>query len=304
MPVSLFREPRCSLNDRSSFHLRADAALTVRWEHDRGGNRDMPRTSEPGRSVSSRLLELLFCFEPGQTELNLAELVRKTGLPRPTVRRLVLELTQAGALDRRADGRFSVGLKLWRLGTLAPLTESLRAMARPYMEDLYSALHQHVQLAVLEGNEAVVIERLSAPQAMELMSQVGGRLPLHCSGVGKILLSHSGPDLLEEVLDRCLQRFTSRTVTDPSTLRKELANCRRTGTALVHGELTDGADSIAARIIDNEGKVVAALSVVFRSGSVDRQAILPAVITCALAISRMLGWRPGVKVREGLFQPS
>jgi len=257
----------------------------------------VPRTSEPGRSVSSRLLDLLFSFEHGQTEMTLAELARKTGLPHPTARRLVLELTTAGALEQRPSGHYAVGLRLWRLGTLAPLTESLRSMAQPFMEDLYAALHQHVQLAVLEGHEAVIIERLSAPHALGLVSQVGGRLPLHCTGVGKILLGHGGPALAEEVLAGELRRYTARTVTDPGILRRELAECRRTGTAMVRGELTDGADSIATRIMDQTGTTVASLSVVVRTGSVQPQVVLPSVITSGLGISRMLGWRPGVKVR-------
>ncbi|MFD2473502.1 IclR family transcriptional regulator [Amycolatopsis silviterrae] len=259
----------------------------------------MPRTSEPGRSVSSRLLDLLFSFGPGEVELSLADLARKTGLPHPTARRLVLELTSAGALEKRPNGRFAVGLRLWQLGTLAPLTESLRTMAQPVMEDLYTALHQHVQLAVLEGNEAVIIERLSARRALGLVSQVGGRLPLHCSGVGKVLLSHGGPALTNKILESGLQRYTPRTITDPGALRRELADCRRTGSALVDGELTKGADSIATRIMNHEGRVVAALSVVVRSGSVQRQAVLPSVIASGLGISRMLGWRPGIKARNG-----
>lgn len=259
----------------------------------------MPRTSEPGRSVSSRLLDLLFCFEHDEGGLTLAELTRKSGLPHATARRLVLELARAGALERRDDGRFTVGLRLWQLGTLAPLTESLRTIAQPSMEDLYAALRQHVQLAVLEGTEAVIIERLSAPRAVGLVSRVGGRLPLHCSGVGKVLLSHGGPALIREVLGGELRRFTPQTVTDPGALRRELAECRRTGTAAVRGELTGEADSIAARIMTGDGRVVAALSVVVRAGTVQPQAILPSVVTSALAISRALGWHPGVKVREG-----
>jgi DNA-binding IclR family transcriptional regulator len=240
----------------------------------------------------------MFSFGPGETELSLAELARKTGLPHPTARRLVLELTSAGALQRRPNGRFAVGLRLWQLGTLAPLTESLRTAAQPYMEDLYTALHQHVQLAVLERTEAVIIERLSAPGALDLVSGVGGRLPLHCSGVGKVLLSHGGPDLIGEVLDGELRRYTSRTVTNPGALRRELAECRRTGSALVRGELTEGADSVATRIMNGEGRVVAALSVVVRAGSVRVRAVLPSVVTSGLAISRTLGWRPGTRVWE------
>lgn len=259
----------------------------------------MPRTSEPGRSVSSRLLEILFAFRAEQSDLSLTELVHKTGIPHATVRRLVLELVGAGALERRSDGRFTVGLRLWQLGTLAPLTESLRTLAQPFMEDLYTALRQHVQLAVLEGQEAVVIERLSAPKAVGLVSQVGGRLPLHCSGVGKVLLSHGGADLIESVLGGRLPRHTSRTVVDPDLLRPQIAACRRTGTATVRGELTEDADSFATRIVDRDGRVVAALSVVVRTGSVKHQATLPSVMASGLGISRQLGWRPGIRLREG-----
>ncbi|WP_131735828.1 IclR family transcriptional regulator [Actinomadura roseirufa] len=258
----------------------------------------MPRTSEPGRSVSSRLLEVLFAFQPGQSVLSLADLVRTTGLPHATVRRLAMELTEAGALSRRHDGRFTIGLRLWRLGTLAPLTESLRTKAQPFMEDLYTALHQHVQLAVLDGTEAVIIERLSAPRAPGLVSQVGGRLPLHCSGVGKVILAHGGTGLIDAVLAGGLRRYTPETVVDPAALRAELAECRRTGTAVVRGELTPGADSIAARVVDGEGRVVAALSVVVRSGSVNHQAALPTLVASGLGVSRVLGWRPGVRIRE------
>ncbi|MGW3419274.1 IclR family transcriptional regulator [Streptomyces phaeochromogenes] len=258
----------------------------------------MPRTSEPGRTVGSRLLEVLFAFQPGHTALSLADLVRKTGMPHATVRRLAMELADFGALDRRPDGRFTVGLRLWRLGTLAPLTESLRTLAQPFLEDLYTALHQHVQLAVLEGRQAVIIERLSAPEAPELVSQVGGRLPLHCTGVGKVLLSHGGTELIEAVLSGELREYAPRSIVAPEVLRKEFADCRRTGTATVREELTPGRDSVAMRIVNGEGRVVAALSVVVRTDSVKHEAVLPSVIASGLGISRLLGWRPGVKVRN------
>lgn len=258
----------------------------------------MPRTRDPGRTVGSRLLEILFAFRPDHPDLSLADLARMTGIPHPTVRRLALELVAAGALERREDGRFTIGLRLWQLGTLAPLTESLRSLAQPFMEDLHSALQQHVQLAVLEGHEAVIIERLSTPHALDLVSQVGGRLPLHCSGVGKVLLSHGGRELIENVLSEGLRRYTPRTVVDPAELRKQFAACRRTGTASISGELTEGADSVASRIIDGQGRVVAALSVVLRTGSVKHQAALPSVVASGLGISRMLGWRPGTRIHE------
>lgn len=258
----------------------------------------MPCTSEPGRSVSSRLLEVLFTFRPGHTRLTLAGLARQTGMPQATVRRLALELVAAGALDMAPDGTLTVGTRLWQLGTLAPLTEPLRTVALPFMEDLYTALQQHVQLVVLEGHEAVVVERLSTPGAIGLTSQVGGRLPLHGSAGGKILLAHGNAAMFDAVVQRGLDQFTPHTVTDPAQLRRELGDCRRTGTATVREELTQGADSVATRIMDADGQVLAALSVVVRSGSVPLRAVIPPVVTSGLAISRRLGWSPDSGVHE------
>jgi len=257
----------------------------------------MPRTSEPGRSVSSRLLEVLFAFGPGHSRLTLAGLARRTGMPKATVRRLTLELVRAGALTMASDGVLTVGTRLWQLGTLAPLTEPLRTVAQPFMEDLYTALRQHVQLAVLEGREAVIVERLSMPGAVGLMSQVGGRLPLHGSAVGKVLLAYGESALFDALAERGFDRFTPQTTTDPVRLRRELADCRRTGTAIVREELTPRADSVATRITDADGQVVAALSVVVRSGSVALRAVTPSVVASGLGISRRLGWAPDVGAR-------
>ncbi|MCI2421351.1 IclR family transcriptional regulator [Saccharopolyspora sp. K220] len=258
----------------------------------------MPRTNEPGRSVSSRLLQVLFAFRPENSVLSLADLTRRTALPHATVHRLVQELLAAGALDRTVDGKFTIGLRLWELGTLAPLSVPLRTVALPFMEDLHEALHQHVQLAVLDGHEAVVVERFSARNAVGLASHVGGRLPLHTSAVGKVLLAHGGRQLIEEVLAAELPRLTPRTVTDPAQLRAELTACWRSGTATVHEETTEEADSVAARIVDAQGRVVAALSVVVRSGSLDLTTVVAPVLASAFSISRRLGWNPGIGVRD------
>ncbi|MFF5363835.1 IclR family transcriptional regulator [Streptomyces scabiei] len=257
----------------------------------------MPRANEPGRTVSSRLWDLLFAFDPDNTELTLADLVRRTGMPHATARRLTLELVAAGALERTSDNRFAIGLPLWRLGTLAPRAETLRSAAQPFVEDLYTALRQHVQLAVLQGDQAVIIERLSAVNAVGLTSQVGGLLPLHCSGVGKVLLSHSSPAFIDEVLAGRLQRFTPKTIVEPDELRRELASCRSTGTVVVKEELSEGAESVATRIVDGRGKVVAALSVVVAAGSIKLQAAVPSLVTSGLGLSRSLGWRPGIPIR-------
>jgi DNA-binding IclR family transcriptional regulator len=166
------------------------------------------------------------------------------------------------------------------------------------MEDLYTALNQHVQLAVRDGDEAVIIERLSKPGAIGLVSQVGGHLPLHSSAVGKVLLAHADSALFDALAEPGFGQFTPHTVTDPALLSRELAYCRRTGTATVRGELTPGAESAATRIMDADGSVIAALSVVVRSGSVPLPTVVPSVVASGLGISRRLGWTPDTGVRR------
>lgn len=259
----------------------------------------MPRTSEPGRSVTSRLVDIMFAFTAKRRELSLADLARLTGLPHPTVRRLALELVEAGVLNRDQRGLFTVGLRLWQLATLAPHTESLRAVANPFMEDLFMATQQHVQLAVLEGEEAVVIDRRSAPRAPGLVSRVGGRLPLHASAVGKVLLAHQSDAFIEHVLERRLPRYTAKTIADADKLRQELVQCRKLGVMTVEGELTPEVDSAAARIVGADGRVVGALSVIVHQDRVRLQSIQPSVHACGLGISRLLGWRPETQLRRG-----
>ncbi|MFF5979266.1 IclR family transcriptional regulator [Streptomyces olindensis] len=180
-----------------------------------------------------------------------------------------------------------IGLRLWELGTLNPRGLPLRVRAMPVMEDLHAATRQHVQLAVLDGTDALVVERISAAGAVRVVSQIGGRLPLHASAAGQVLLAHAGEELFTEVTRRGLARFTPATLTDPATLRLTLAECRRTGVAVVHEEMSPGAFSVAAPVTDPKGRVVAAVSVV----SVDARTHLlaPAVVLAGRGILRGLG---------------
>lgn len=157
----------------------------------------------------------------------------------------------------------------------------------PVMEDLHAATQQHVQLAVLDGTDALIVERISATRAVPVVSQVGGRLPLHASAVGRMLLAHAGEELFTEVVRDGLVGFTPTTITDPAELRLALAESRRTGVAVVREEMSPGAYSVAAPITDPKGRVVAALSVV--GADAKTHLLVPAVVMAGLGISRGLG---------------
>src|SRR5690606_5290910 len=129
-----------------------------------------------------------------------------------TAHRLVGELADWGALEREPDGGYRIGLRLWEVATLAPRGIGVREAALPFLEDLYEATHENVHLAVLDGTEALYLERISGRGAVPVISRVGGRLPLHATGVGLVLLAFAPRDVQERVLAGDLRRFTTRTV--------------------------------------------------------------------------------------------
>jgi DNA-binding IclR family transcriptional regulator len=249
---------------------------------------------EPGaaRSAPDRLLAVLAAFDHGHPALTLTDISRRAGLTLTTAHRLVGALTEWGALERDADGIYHVGLRLWEVAALAPRGLALRQIALPYLEDLYEATHENVQLAVRDGDEVVYIEWLSGRSAVGVHIRVGARWPLHATGVGLAVLAHSDPASQETYCQGELAAFTPYTITDGARLRRVLAEVRRTGVAVSSRQVTEDALSVAAPVRGPGGAVVAAVSVVVPQAGAQVPVLTPAVRVAARGISRALGWQP------------
>src|SRR3954452_9442397 len=126
--------------------------------HWTGGAAMAGHTTTPGRSVSSRALGILDAFHSGAPRLTLTEIAERSGTPLATTHRLLSELTDWGALNRRSDGRYEVGRKLWDLGLLAPVPLELRPVAAPFLHDLHTTIRDTVQLAVRDGLSALYVD--------------------------------------------------------------------------------------------------------------------------------------------------
>ncbi|MEU8979422.1 IclR family transcriptional regulator [Streptomyces sp. NPDC058251] len=244
-------------------------------------------------SAPDRLLAVLAAFDHEHPALCLTDISRRAGLTLTTAHRLVGALTDWGALERDEEGVYHVGLRLWEVAALAPRGLALRQIALPYLEDLYEATHENVQLAVRDGSEVVYIEWISGRSAVGVRIQVGARWPLHATGVGLALLAHGDPAFQEAYCEGPLASFTAHTVTDPARLRGLLAEVRRTGVAVSSRQVTDDALSVAAPVRGGGGGVVAAVSVVVPQVDAQVPALIPAVRLAARGISRALGWQPG-----------
>lgn len=244
------------------------------------------------RSAPDRLLSVLSAFDHEHPALSLTDISRRAGLTLTTTHRLVGALTDWGALERDEAGVYHVGLRLWEVAALAPRGLALRQIALPYLEDLYEATHENVQLAVRDGGEVVYIEWLSGRSAVGVHIRVGARWPLHATGVGLALLAHSDPDFQQTYCEGPLTAFTPHTITDPTKLRRVLAEVRRTGVAVSSRQVTDDALSVAAPVRGQTGGVVAAVSIVVPQSDAQVPVLVPAVRLAARGISRALGWRP------------
>src|SRR3954453_20958774 len=168
-------------------------------------------SSSPGASVTSRALAVLGAFAERPRRLRLTEIAERAGLPMPTTHRLVGELLDWGALARTPGGTYVVGRRIWDLGLLAPVQTGLRQLASPYLHDLYGATLATVNLAVRDGTEVLYLDRLSGHASVPILSTIGSRLPMHATGVGKVLLAHAPSAVQAEVLAH-LTRITPYTI--------------------------------------------------------------------------------------------
>lgn len=218
--------------------------------------------SASGDSVTERLVRVLETFTPTRTVQTAAEIGRRAGLPTSSAHRIVGDLVDAGLLERDDDRRIRVGMRLWELATRSSPALRLREVALPAMERVQSRVQQHTQLAILEQDEALFLERLSAPTSGANITRVAGRLPLHASSSGLVLLAFGDRDLQERVLTGPLVRLTPETITDAATLRRRLAEVRSLGHVVARGSIETVSTGVAVPIRGGNGAVIAALSVV------------------------------------------
>lgn len=249
------------------------------------------------RSMAGRALALLGVFDAEQPRLKLTELARRADLPLATAHRLAGELVTWGALERDADGHYSIGLRLWEAATLAPVAGRLREVALPFMQDLYEATRENIHLAVHDGFDALYVEKLSGHRSVPIISRTGARLPLHSTGVGKALLARADPEFVRGYLERPLRRCTRYTITEGARLARELRATAERGYALTNEEMTLGSCSVAVAIPADGHEPAGALGIVVRSVRTDLHRLVPDLRAAADAIARRLDHAPHRAVR-------
>lgn len=241
----------------------------------------------------ARGLDVIRSFGPESASQTLAEVALRTGLTRASARRVLLTLETLGyvRLDAR---RFELTPRILDLGFAYLSSQPLWQIAEPIVEHLVQQVKESSSMAVLDRGDILYTLRVPTQKIMSINLAIGSRLPAHCTSMGRVLLAGLDDAAVAAHLRAVPPaRHTPRTETDPARLRAVLADVRRQGWALVNQELEEGLVSIAAPVVDRQGRWVAALNV---SGQVNRttpkqmrERYLPALREAAARISKLLG---------------
>jgi len=243
--------------------------------------------------VVGKVLRILEALDGSPTGLQLREIAEQTSVNKSTAYRFVAHLENEGYLFRDDAGAYIVGPKLARLGAGVAYHATLRKVSRPVIATLSKATKETVNLGVLDGHDVLYLDVMESPHTFRMVSQPGMHRALNCTALGKAMLAFLHVEQREEILPTLtFERLTPRTIPNLARLKKELARILQDGYAIDDQETDLGARCVAAPILDESGKVAAAISV---SGPVTRiskdrfQVFALAIKKGARTISERLG---------------
>jgi len=257
-----------------------------------------PKARRVRLSSVANSIRLTKAFSEDEYEMGISALAMRLGLAKSTVHRLATTLVEYDILEQNKEtGKYRLGLALFELGTMVRRKMDTNSGAQVQIHALADETGETVQLAILDHLSVLYIRIRESRQAVRMSSGLGSRAPAHCTGVGKALIAFQPPEIVQQIIDNGLKRYTQGTITDPERLRAELATIRQKGYAIDDEEIEVGLRCIAAPIRDHSGQVTAAISVaapVQRMTKRNLQATIPSVIAAADAISRRLGYLPSL----------
>ncbi|WP_128739064.1 IclR family transcriptional regulator [Desulfocucumis palustris] len=209
-----------------------------------------------------RALSILECFSINETALSILEISEKIDLPRPTIARLVYTLESRGYLMRKGSSKkYSLGMSLFRLGTIVQNSIQLSTVARPILKKLQAISNETVYLDVIDGNYRLCVLSFESNHTIRSVVPVGQRSPLHAGSDGKVLLAYQPEKYINDFIQNSyLKSFTANTITDPERLKKELSIIREKGYSLSYAEYSPDSAGISSPVWDGTGNVVAAIS--------------------------------------------
>ncbi|GDY37391.1 IclR family transcriptional regulator [Acidovorax sp. NB1] len=245
---------------------------------------------KPSVQVLERMFTLIDVLASREDAISLKEISEKTGLHPSTTHRILNDLTIGRFVDRPESGSYRLGMRLLELGNLVKARLSVRDAALTPMRNLHKLIQQPVNLSMRQGDEIVYVERAySERSGMQVVRAIGGRAPLHLTSTGKLFLALDDPQRVRAYATRTgLAGHTRNSITQLPVLERELAKARQYGIARDNEELELGVRCMAAGVYDDQGKLVAGLSISAPADRLD-EGWMPKLQATANEISLALG---------------
>jgi DNA-binding IclR family transcriptional regulator len=246
----------------------------------------------PNIQVIERMFALIDVLASKEEAISLKEISEKTGLHPSTTHRILNDLAVGRFVDRPEAGSYRLGMRLLELGNLVKGRLNVRDVALLPMRELHKLTQQPVNLSMRQGDEIVYVERaFSERSGMQVVRAIGGRAPLHLTSVGKLFLALDDPSRIRAYATRTgLSGQTLNSITQLPVLERELAKARQNGVARDNEELELGVRCMASGIYDDQGHLVAGLSISAPADRLD-ETWLPKLQFTTQEISRSLGFK-------------
>ena len=206
------------------------------------------------------LIELL-AYE--NREMSLTEISNTLGWPKSTVHGMISTLRDYHYIDQSSlTGGYKLGIHLFELGNAVKRSWDISKVAKEYLVRLNAKLDEMVQLAVESNGEVLYLDKLDSKRMMRIVSDVGIRLPMHCSGLGKVLLAYKPEAEVKRIINqKGMKSMTSHTIVTLPDLQKELEKIREKGYGIDDQEIMEGLRCVAAPIFNSNSQVLYAVSV-------------------------------------------
>lgn len=255
--------------------------------------------SEKGVQVIDRAFDIveLLAFEPDG--LGVSDIARRLALNKSTVHRILNAITERGYLEKTTEGIYSLGIQFVELASSKLSGIELTTEAKPYLQELTNKFGQSSHLAILDGADAVYIDKVEVTKNLRLYSQIGKRIPAYCSALGKSLLLDTEDQVILTIIgSKPIERFTSTTLPTAKAVLEEIKEARLTGWTIDDEEHDEGIRCIAAPIYDYRGKIIAAVSSAGPSNIYTKEKdkeLSKQVMDAANEISKRMGYKKNRK---------
>jgi DNA-binding IclR family transcriptional regulator len=214
-----------------------------------------------GYSTVRKAMAVISAFSYGEPVLGVSEIARRLGMGKSTVHRILATLQADGYVERTADERYRLSIRMYEIGLQVAASSELRQLVHPALEQLRNESRETAHLAVLSGTDVVYLDRLESPHMIRLFTQVGRRRAAHATSSGKVLLAFGTPADVDTVVAGGMPRLGPRTITTRPLLEQSLEQVRLDGYAISVEESARGVSSVAAPVFDGDGQCVGAVSV-------------------------------------------